>query len=265
MPLVGLSLLYHALASKPFESVLNEMRRDFKKYEKPDFWEVVDDEDYYPLSRERVKKLLELKDLGVRYTVHCPIKGINIASLNDEVRKKSISRLKLSIDYAAELDALVFILHPGLKPADEYLKKAKEYCFDNLTLLYDYCKSYGIRIGIENTIDNMLREPDDFYELYDETSIRFSIVFDGGHANLNNNVKEFILKLGRYFLVIHVHNNNGNYDEHLAVDNGNIDWKFVIKEMNKINFNGYYVVEVSEKPFESIKWLKSSLFKLMLY
>ncbi|MEM4312209.1 MAG: sugar phosphate isomerase/epimerase family protein [Nitrososphaerales archaeon] len=258
--LVGLSTLYSLLKGDTFSTLLEELNKNLKN--ELMLWEIVDDGEY-SLNRERVSLLKKFLELDVRFTVHSPWNNLNIASLDDPLRAQSVRRVKESIDYASNLEALNIVIHPGSKPSDsEKMRRAKELNEASLTALYDYASSCGIRASIENMIplsDKFLERVEDFKEFYLNTKINFPITFDVAHAFLGGMVKDFLKELAKRFCCIHVSDNRGSYDEHLCIGDGNINWKEIILTLKASNPSAFYIIESVKEPFESFKRLKKML------
>ena len=73
------------------------------------------------------------------------------------------------------------------------------------------------------------------------------VCFDIGHANTTNQLDEIIEATEGRVMNIHIHDNNGQQDQHLTVGDGNIDFKHVLKKLS--GYGGRYVIE--SKSFES--------------
>jgi sugar phosphate isomerase/epimerase len=59
--------------------------------------------------------------------------------------------------------------------------------------------------------------------------------------------------------VIHCHNNFGKKDEHLSIEDGTIDWDLVISELFRKGFDGIFVVEAYEKPYDCLRRLREKI------
>jgi sugar phosphate isomerase/epimerase len=67
------------------------------------------------------------------------------------------------------------------------------------------------------------------------------MTFDFGHANTLGRVNSFLPYIKRASH-IHIHDNHGTSDEHLALGDGLINWKNVSKSVAG-NYNGIIVIE----------------------
>jgi sugar phosphate isomerase/epimerase len=86
------------------------------------------------------------------------------------------------------------------------------------------------------------------------------LCLDVGHANTNEGSTKYIEKFADKIVCVHIHDNNGKYDEHLAIGTGTINWNFLAGEFKKINYYGPFVYEVvSRTPKESREDLEKHL------
>jgi len=67
----------------------------------------------------------------------------------------------------------------------------------------------------------------------------FGFCLDTGHANLlHHDIRSFILTLGDRIKCLHIHDNNGQGDQHLAPITGTLDWQDFLEAMHDINYSG---------------------------
>lgn len=262
----GVSTLYLIYKREPFEAVEREIVVEREDAEEPEIWEVVDSE-HHSLDRQRIKKLRDLVSSGFKVTLHCPYDPwINIADKEPSRRKRSIMRIKGSIDAAAELEALSFNLHPGAHiglPEDR--KRLSALNTEAVASLYDYSESRGVALSLENMppdLNYFMVTPDEFLNLEEDSGLHLRITFDPGHANLRGLVDDFVKALAERVSEVHVHDNRGVFDEHLEVGLGTINWAKILKELTNKGLSVNYVLETYEPPFKSLSWLKGQLSDL---
>lgn len=67
----------------------------------------------------------------------------------------------------------------------------------------------------------------------------FGFCLDTGHANLlHHDVRSFVLTLGNRLKCLHIHDNNGQNDQHLAPLTGTLDWENFCTSMHEIGYSG---------------------------
>lgn len=202
-----------------------------------------------------------LKDVGdIKFTVHGPFDvAQKISDPSDESRKQAITRIKSSIDYTADLEALAYVQHPGDKTFSTDKNLWQLNC-ESLLDIIDYGNSLGVKVAIENMAPAkaFMSTPTEFEEFSKTNNIDLSIVFDTGHANIGKQIDEFIEKYASKFVLIHVTDNSGDKDLHLNIGEGNIDWTKLLNSL-KQSFNGTYVIESVWEPLKTLTKLKTFL------
>jgi sugar phosphate isomerase/epimerase len=168
-----------------------------------------------------------LKNYSVRYTIHAPCRGTNIASLLEPIRQASVEVLRRCFLIAAEVSAGV-VVHPGYFAWAEERQKAEQQLIKSLTEIAGLAKEYSVNYFIEN-MGNweyfFLKTPDEL-PLNGDTPF----ALDTGHAHQNHCLAEFLRFPAAHY---HLHDNNGKEDSHLASGRGTIDFRSVMKAVRK--------------------------------
>lgn len=201
-----------------------------------------------------------MNSYNLRYTIHCPITDMNIASLNSSIQKASINEIKNSIDLANNIDSNIVVIHPsgmnilGHKYNDKILSTCKESL--------EICGRYGEDNGVMATVENMPNINwlihQDIFELNKLLlEINMFMTLDVGHASTMGYKEEDI-----YFdSVKHIHlsDNFLEKDLHLGLGNGKINFDKIIKLYKKNNYKGKYILEINDESplIDSINYLKS--------
>ena len=256
-PRIGVSMLY--TLGESFEKMLKHLSKIGTKYA-----EIVDD-GFHTLNKRRVETLNKTaKSLDIIYTVHCPFADINIASPSKPMLNASLKRLKQSMAFASQLNAELWVLHPGLftgispfYPGREWKQNVK-----SIQLLAETAREYDLRIAIENVPKKygaIMKTPQDFTRLYDETKLEIGIVLDVGHANLENQTDPFLTQLPNRIEHFHLSDNAGEVDQHLGIGYGKIDWPGFTAKIRHIDFKGIAMVESVFNVEESFSKLKQLL------
>ncbi len=253
-PRIGVSMLY--TLGESFNKMLKHLLKIETKYA-----EIVDD-GLHTLSKKRVASLSEAaKSRDITYTVHCPIADINIASPSRPMLNASLKRLKQSMAYASDLDAELWVLHPGFVTGITPFYPGSEWKqnIQSIRLLDEVSKEYGLRIALENVpqkYGSVMKTSDDFERFYDETGSEIGMVLDVGHANLENQIQPFIQKLPNKIWHFHLSDNIGEVDQHLGIGYGKINWQDFAAAIKRVNFNGIVMLESVFNVEESLSKLK---------
>ena len=182
-----------------------------------------------------IDKNIEItKSYNLKYTLHCPITDLNISSYREKIRKVSLDFIKDILNTAIEINAKLIVLHPGYSVFKSDYNKSLSSLIKSLKELNKIQEEYGIQITIEN-----MPSYDMFMFRHPEKSIienleELKITFDIGHSFLNNNIQNF-LELSDLIAHIHIHDNNGVFDEHLCIGKGKINFNNFKKDLKRIN------------------------------
>ena len=238
-----------------FEEVIAEVSKVF------DHWEIFSEAEHrlQPL----VSRFIDLMpSYNLSYSIHAPISDINIGSLNERIREDSVIEILTTAETAANLNIDTVTIHPGLScMAVPYMEeKAAEKARKSLGSIDRIASEYGIRIAVENmpAFPFMLgRTAEELKYLLDGTNLSFC--FDIGHANTTDQIDEIIKEFGDRFVNVHIHDNNGEHDEHLTLGEGSIDFKSVLAKLG--NYRENFIIESKSFPsaVESQDYLRSLL------
>ncbi|WP_295722168.1 sugar phosphate isomerase/epimerase [uncultured Methanobrevibacter sp.] len=201
-----------------------------------------------------------LNSYNLKYTIHSPISDINIASLNPSIRNGSIKEIFNSFQIANELDIDTVVVHPGNIPflAFDFQDKIDEINRTSMTEIAEF----GLDLGVNAVFENMpnikgftYKKLEDLKQFLIEND--FKMCLDTGHANtMNYSPEEMYLPIVKH---IHLNDNFDENDDHLALGEGNIDLKSIIKNYESNNYDGIYVIEVNNKEsiLKSLNYLKA--------
>ena len=202
-----------------------------------------------------------LNSFDIKYTIHAPFLDVNIASLSTKSRKISIEQVKDSINLANEIDAGVVVVHPGLLPF--LLKEMPEKIYPVANQSIKELGEYSRDFGVNTTIENMPNFESMIYQnmtKLNEILVEFDMgmTLDIGHAHHSK-----IPENEMYFdsiKHIHIHDNMGDDDTHLALGEGNIQFKEIIDTFEEKNYDGIYMIEVNNKDSikKSLEYLKNN-------
>ncbi len=196
----------------------------------------------------------------IKTSIHSPLSDVNVASLNESIRKASVKEIKNSIDLASKIGSEVVVIHPGHMAflMRKFQKKVMENSLISLGECSKFAEEKGIKLCVENMPDMegmICKNLDELNELVQE--INASMTLDVGHAhNMGISAEEML----KYDNIGHIHlsDNDGSFDNHNAVGSKNIDFKSLFEVLNNKKFDGILVIEVSNKDeiLESLDYIK---------
>ena len=197
----------------------------------------------------------------IKTSIHAPLSDVNIASLNESIRKASVKEIKNSIDLASKIDSEAIVVHPGHMAflARKFQEKIRETSLISLKECSRFAEERGVKLCVENMPDMegmICKGLNELNELVYEVGA--SMVIDIGHAH---NVGISIDEILKYDNIGHFHlsDNDGSFDNHNAVGSKDIDFKSLFTGLNKKKFDGILVIEVTNKEevLESLDYVKN--------
>ena len=195
------------------------------------------------------------KKHGLSKTVHGPFIDLNPGSADRRVRSLTLQRFLVSMDLCRKLDAKALIIHTHFDPIF-YGRHFKEWV-DNASPVWEQviedAKRHSMPVYIENSIDD---SPEPVLEIL-KNHPYFGACFDVAHYSVftDTDYKQ-ILDMYPVGVIkeVHLSDNKGEEDSHLALGEGTIDFKDFLAR----------IVERKEDPIitiesHSIEALKKSL------
>jgi sugar phosphate isomerase/epimerase len=250
---IGLSMLF--CLSEPFTSLLERL-----KNANVHCVELLD-EGLHTLSDKRVKKLRETAEArNIEFMVHSPFADINIATTSPVSQRTILKRLEKSILHASQLQSRLWIFHPGQRTAVTSFYPGSDWQLnmDSVRQLQKIADKHGVEIAIENVPEPfrfVLTSVDDFSRFYDELNDDLSLTLDVGHANINEQIQAFITTFSDKIVHVHASDNKGDYDAHLGIGYGTVNWTSVARALKRIGYTGAVMLE-------SVRHIEESLQRL---
>lgn len=212
--------------------------------------------------KEQVK-LAKNNDLKI-YAIHAKYNDELIDNFWNTLSFKYVKLLYKDINLCKKYNILILVIHLDNKNFKTFTIEGLK----KINSLIKYAKSKNVILAIENTYNNN-DFIDDLFKIYNDNNLKFC--YDSGHDFVFNKKPYEILKNNLDNLIcLHLHDNNGNSDEHLFVGEGKIDWQ-IIKGLLKKRKNIPLCLEILNKKAvkdisykEAIKKAKESLEKHLI-
>ncbi len=185
------------------------------------------------LDTSRAEELEELGELiggkGLGVSLHGPYVDLAPGSSDARIREVSLERLFQVVEPARLLGARQVVIHSGWDPwrwrYDGDQKLWAERSLEVWERLLEATEGPGTVWALENVFEE---EPGPLRKIIDRIgSLRFRHCLDLGHWNVfaRCSLEDWLSALGPFVVAVHLHDNDGGRDGHLALGQGNIDWK----------------------------------------
>ncbi|MFW5488809.1 MAG: sugar phosphate isomerase/epimerase family protein [Desulfovibrio sp.] len=183
-----------------------------------------------------------LRDAGLKCSVHLPFLELRPAAEDPFIREASRKRLEVGMRIARIYDPAHMVGHPSLQ--DVYFENSAELQRSNS------CQTWGSLLDewpghpplfLENTLET---EPDLLVALLSVVQDKgVGVCFDIGHWNSfangskRKNLEEWIAAFAPFRMHLHLHDNNGESDQHLGMGQGTIPWDEFEQQLDKYDIH----------------------------
>ncbi|MFQ6105788.1 MAG: sugar phosphate isomerase/epimerase family protein, partial [Candidatus Hydrothermarchaeaceae archaeon] len=194
-----------------------------------DLWELIPEGSHLLEDYSGIRDILQTYNIGV--AIHAPFSDLNIASSDERIRQKSIFLICGFIEVADFLGASTLTFHSGRVSRGESWETALGYNMESIAEIAKFGKKYNVELCLENGPTYAGAINTKAHELRDAmTSIDglMGITLDVGHANTVGDVCSFIRELHPWLKNVHLHDNMGREDNHLAIGEGKINFKGIL-------------------------------------
>lgn len=172
----------------------------------------------------------------------------DLATLDSVQQEKTLTAYRQAVDAMAILGGGILVTHHIQIPEPDAPHHAAQRAafLANLRTVAQYAAPKDVSFALENTPGGYTREPTRLVQLIaavDEPNV--GICIDVGHRNIVGDPVEALRISGKYLLTLHLHDNHGEQDEHLAPGRGTIDWDGVVAALDEIDYQGVFMHELS--------------------
>lgn len=222
---------------------------------------------------EQLKRLRELMDShGLEALIHACLWDLNPMSHYPVLRELTTAGTKRGIDACHILGGKIVTIHPGrcqFEESREHFERAKGWFRAYVRECLDYAEERGVILAIETIpfSTNYPRTTEELVEIVEDFD-GLGITLDVGHSYLaakkdqetdpEGSIIGSIEKIRKYLVNIHLHDNWGIRDEHLAPGKGTIDLQRIVGALRSSNYSGPIILELWN-PADPIKTANEAL------
>lgn len=224
----------------PFLNMLESISKRFE------LWEILSEgEDRLELIKDDVRYGRD--SLDMRFQVHAPLSDVNIGSVHEPMRVAAVNEIKQTIMMCRQLEIPLVTIHPGFVQGIAFLNKAKalEKTKESVKEIAAYAMDQSVTVVVENlpaNINATCTQADELLEAIEGSGL--GICFDMGHANTAGQMDE-LLRLVDRFKNVHLHNNDGQWDQHNRIDDGSADVSKVVSVLKR-SYRGNIIIESTD-------------------
>jgi sugar phosphate isomerase/epimerase len=188
---------------------------------------LVDHEALVPEYRSELGDIAaELREAKIACRFHAPFRDLHPAGHDPEAVALARRRLEAALELAPAFGVKRMVVHPAWSPQGDALDREDWLARAELFFLslVPSMKAADTCIDLENIFDH---DPRLLVALLDRLEPdRFAWLLDAGHFNAYSRVplSDWFSALGSRLSAIHIHDNGGEFDEHLALGRGNFSW-----------------------------------------
>ena len=247
--------------------------------------EGVREENMIAVHRHRHAFKKRADELGLRFVNFCPVLP-EVIDMDRDTHRRGLELFDKAIETAVELESEMIQLDsftPPLKFVGEApYKEAMRYglqfhvevdpdfswpeFWDHFIKTVSTCnaraKSAGLKMTIEPRVGETVSNTDALLRVFDAVGDEnLGAVLDTAHLYAQKEILPLsIEKLGRRIYYVHVADNDGKTNEHLALGEGTIDWEGVVSALRKHGFDGYIALDMGQVPDPDRDYVASKAF-----
>ena len=233
----------------------------------------------YDNLEEVISKGKEIKELaeslGLKFMNFCPIIP-DIISMDSSRVKKALDAFRKACELATYLEsemiqldsftppvefigkvpykeAISFGIQISVKiPEDFSWKKFWDNLVRNFKEAAKIAEEHGLKLAMEPRVGETISNTDAILRLIDAVGAdNFGAVLDTGHLHAQKEILPLsALKLGDRIFYVHVSDNDGRDNYHLALGKGTIDWEGLFLVLKRVNFKGFVAIDVGGSGFK---------------
>lgn len=186
-----------------------------------------------------------------RRVLHAPFAELCPAAIDPLVRAVTRRRFLQAAALAKRYGAEKMVVHSGFIPLVYY---PEWFAPQSAAFWREFLNDVdGLTLCVENVMET---SPDALRQIAEQVNDpRLRICFDVGHAFCQSgNLAPWLDALAPYISHVHLHNNHGSFDEHLALDTGTLDIAALIRQLEALAPQATYTLEVRSAR-ASVEWL----------
>ena len=204
------------------------------------------DADAVPEDFGKIKEWADKYDVKL-WSCHLPFlpfSDIDLSAVEEKKRKHTVECLKNIVAKAAEVGIDKAVVHASAEPiADEERPLRMNAAKKSLCELAEFAKTKNVTIAVEDLPRTCLGK--NSAEIAELISVHdnLKVCFDTNHL-LSEPTIDFIEKIGRDIITLHVSDYDFEDERHWLPGEGKIDWRELIAGLKKCGYGGVWMYEL---------------------
>jgi sugar phosphate isomerase/epimerase len=171
---------------------------------------------------------------------------IDITETVKAKRMSMVDEIKRAIEIADVVPFRYVIQHLGIS-GEEFDERKLESAFSSLDELKVFAGQRGVEVLLENT-PNALSSGERLNYFLRQTHLNLNYCFDVGHAHMAHGIDAEFEVMKERIRSTHIHDNDGQEDQHLFPSEGSIDWPKAMRLLGSRPDQYPLLLELREPP-----------------
>lgn len=217
----------------PFQRLIREYLPLFlKKRINPEIG--VDGQTMDTLSKKDFKAVATvLRNEGLTVTLHGPFYDLAPGAIDKKILLTTRERLKQTFDLIPIFEPRSIVCHTGYDQK-RYRDTEREWLdtsVETWTALLSQIEGTGTTLVIENVYEKTPRILGELLQALQDRNVGLCLDMGHAHAFSETSIKDWLEKTGYWVRQVHLHDNTGEWDDHMAVGEGNIDFDLLFDDL----------------------------------
>ena len=187
-----------------------------------------------------------------RRILHAPFNELFPCAIDKKARELAASRYRQAIELAKDYGATKVVIHGGYNP---WIYYPVWYVEESIKFWKTFLQEDpGVQIVLENVLETEPQLLLDIVKGVDDPRLRLCL--DVGHVNAYSKipVMNWLKEWAPYLSHFHIHNNDGSWDTHSALDCGSIPMREFLTLAEELYPDATFTLELMEAE-ASVRWL----------
>lgn len=206
------------------------------------------DEELEQTDRSLRQKIEKIPDR----VLHAPFNELFPCAIDRKARALAAERYMQAVELAQNYGATKVVVHGGYHPMIYY---RQWYVEQSVVFWNEFLQANpNANIVLENVLE---KEPEWLLDIVRTVNDpRLRICLDIGHVNAYSAVPvmQWLETLAPYLSHFHIHNNDGSWDTHSALDQGSIPMRTFLNEAQRLCPEATFTLELADST-SSVEWL----------